>query len=109
MIKEKILSFINNPKLKHISETIYIVIFCLYFYNVCSSDRIIGFSFVTNISKRGSDIVKTYSYDMDNLSLRFSEAVKEKNVSLEVSYNESEKKNILVDHGTWAAAFPENG
>lgn len=50
MIKEKILSFINNPKLKHISETIYIVIFCLYFYNVCSSDRIIGFSFVTNIS-----------------------------------------------------------
>ena len=50
MIKEKILSFINNPKLKRISETIYIVIFCLYFYNVCSSDRIIGFSFVTNIS-----------------------------------------------------------
>lgn len=64
--------------------------------------------FVTNISKRGSDIVKTYSYDMDNLSLRFSEAVKAKNVSLEVSYNESEKKNILIDHGTWAAAFPEN-
>ncbi len=64
--------------------------------------------FVTNITKHGNDIVKQYSYNMDNLSLRFSEEVAAKNVSLEVSYNESKQSNVLLDNGTWAAAFPEN-
>ncbi len=64
--------------------------------------------FVTNISKRGSDVVKNYSYNMDNLSLRFSEELKDKNVELEVSYNEAERKNILItDQSAWDAAFPE--
>ena len=64
--------------------------------------------FVTNISKRGSDIVKNYSYNMDNLSRRFSESLKEEGVELVVSYNEAEKKNILVaDQSTWDAVYPK--
>lgn len=64
--------------------------------------------FVTNISKKGADAVKQYSYNMDNLALRFSEELADKNVTLEVSYNESSKKNVLLDKGTWSIAFKEN-
>ena len=64
--------------------------------------------FVTNITKKGTDAISQYSYNMENLSLRFSEELKEKNVTLEVSYNESSKKNVLLDHGTWKTSFPEN-
>ena len=64
--------------------------------------------FVTNISKKGTDIVKQYNYNMDNLSLIFSEEINNDNVTLEVSYNESTEKNVLLDHGTWNATFKEN-
>ena len=64
--------------------------------------------FVSNITKKGTDIVKQYNYNMDNLSLRFVEELNEKNVTLEVSYNEATQKNVLLDQGTWSVAFMEN-
>ena len=64
--------------------------------------------FVTNISKEGADIVKNYNYNMDVLSLRFSEELKDKDITLEVSYNEATEKNILLDKGTWDVKYPEN-
>lgn len=61
--------------------------------------------FVQNISKDGSDLVSKNTYNMDNLTLRFTETLKEKSITLEVSYNETTKSNILIDRGTWAPAF----
>lgn len=65
--------------------------------------------FVTNISKRGDDIFKTYTYNMDTYTLRLTEELVEKNVSLVVSPNDQTKKNVLLNEGaTWNSAFSAN-
>ena len=64
--------------------------------------------FVTNISKKGADVVSNYSYNMDNLSLIFSEEIKEKEITLKVNHNDVTDKNYLSDEGTWSAKYPEN-
>lgn len=58
--------------------------------------------FVQNISKSGSDVVKKNTYNMDNLSLRFSEELKEKDVTLVVSIDETDKSHVLLDNGSWS-------
>lgn len=63
--------------------------------------------FTQTISKQGSDVVSKNTYNMDNLSLRFTEEIKAKNVTLEVSYNEATETNVLLDQGTWNVAFAD--
>lgn len=65
--------------------------------------------FVTNISKRGDDVFKTYSYNMDTYTLRLTEELVDKDVSLVVSPNDQTKTNVLLNEGTkWNTAFSEN-
>jgi len=42
LIINSFLNISNNQRLKHFSETSYIVIFCLYYFNVCGASRIMG-------------------------------------------------------------------
>lgn len=64
--------------------------------------------FTTAISKHGSDIVEKNSYNMDNFSLRLTEAINEKDVPLEVTYSDVLESNVLTDHGKWNDAFNDH-
>lgn len=64
--------------------------------------------FVQSITKHGSDLVSKTTYNMENSTLRFTETLKEKDVTLEVSYNEATQSNVLVEKGTWDNAFKED-
>ena len=64
--------------------------------------------FVQNISKRGSDAFKQNRYNMDNLTLNFSETISNEDINLTIIDDETSKTHLLIEDGKWNSKFKDN-